>query len=195
MKGGRGRCNLYGVGIMMSFTPMRTLACLYYKNIAYVVHELSSRWNTALLPLVCDLDVLSAIQLHASRVLLGTDGTRLVLVLHKRNTSSSGYQTNFAEALEMTKDIGKSLDIAVVGEILNEQNLVRREVFVGYDGGGGRPSGFETGASCGFRRTPSLVAAWSGTLETLLLGFQGLLLIYERVKNKCLLAHWSHSIV
>lgn len=161
------------------FTPSRQIACLYYKHSVRRTRAVIAFLTSPLLSLICDFDVLASIQLHTSCTLLGTDCPGLVLVLHERNSSSSRHQTYFAEALETAKDVGKSLDIAVVGKVLDEKNLVRGEILVRYHSGGRRASGLEASASCCLRRTSRLVATWSGALEALLFSFQSLLLVCE----------------
>lgn len=138
------------------------------------------------LPLVRDLEILPAIQRDPSSILLGADSTRLAVVLHKRNAPPSRHQPDLAEALEPSEHAGKSLHVGVVGEVLHEENLVRGEVLVGHDGGGGRARGLETGASLGLgRASGSLIGR--GPLETLLLGLLSLLALCEllaTVKSK-----------
>ena len=132
--------------------------------------------RACLLPLVRDLDVLSA-KLSASQVLPGSNGPRFVLVLHERNSPTTRHHTDLAEALETTEEICESDSIAVVGKILDEENLVGGQVLVGDDSGGGGTGWFETSASCCLRWTAGLLAAWRGALEALLLGLEGLLLV------------------
>lgn len=99
-----------------------------------------------LLPLVRDLYVLSA-KLSASQVFPGGDSARFVLVLDERNSPTTRHHTDLAEALETTKEVGEGDSIAVVGKVLNEEDLIGWQVFVGNDRRGGGTSRLETSAS------------------------------------------------
>lgn len=76
-----------------------------------------------LLPLVRDLYVLSA-ELSASQVFPGGDSPRFVLVLDERDSPTTRYHTDLAEALETTKEVGEGDSITVVGKVLDEEDLV-----------------------------------------------------------------------
>lgn len=81
------------------------------------------------LALVCDLDRLFS-KAHACSVLLCGNGTLLCLVLDESNTPTTRHQSDLAETLEASENAGQSLDVVVLGKILNEQNLVGREELV-----------------------------------------------------------------
>lgn len=83
----------------------------------------------ALLALVRDLDGLFS-QAHARSVLLCSNGTLLCLILNESNTPAARYQSDLAEALEAPEDASQGLDVVVLGEVLDEQNLVGREELV-----------------------------------------------------------------
>lgn len=129
----------------------------------------------SLLPLVCNLDALASIKLQTSSVLLGTDRTRLILVLDEGNPTSTRHKTHFAEALEAAEHAGERLHICVLGKILNEQDLVGREVLVGHNGSRTGPSSLETCTARCFCGAGATALVGSGALETLLFGFKSFL--------------------
>lgn len=88
-----------------------------------------ARYST-LLPLVCNFDNMSVSQCHTRRVLLGRDGSLLGLVFDEGNATPSRYQPYLAEPLEARKDITNSVGIVVIGQVLHEERLVRRQVLV-----------------------------------------------------------------
>lgn len=89
-----------------------------------------------LLPLVRNLHELRPIgKRHAGGVLLGGDGTGLGLVLDESDALAAGDEADLAEPLEAPEDARERLDVVVVGQVLHEQDLVRRQVLVGHDGG------------------------------------------------------------
>lgn len=52
---------------------------------------------------------------------------------------------DFVEIFEVVEDISEFVFVKVVGEVLNEENVVGWEVFIGYDSGGISIGGFEVG--------------------------------------------------
>lgn len=139
-----------------------------------------------LLPLVRHLDVVRS-KRHARCVLLGRDGAMLGLVLDEGDAATPRNETHLAEALEAPKEGSERVHIVVVGQVLHEQDLVRRQVLVGYDGcrGGRRlEAPWSAAARCslprrGARRQVSAGPCLAGALEPLLfLGcFERLLLV------------------
>lgn len=126
-----------------------------------------------LLSLICDLHDLGSIsQCHASSILLRTDSTGFSLILDESNSPSSRHQPDFPKALESAKDSRQSIDVVFLRQILDEQDLVRRQVFVRNNGGSTGIRRFETRASGGLRRTSINIwcnTARSSALESLLL--------------------------
>lgn len=126
---------------------------------------------------------------HPRRCLLRADGTRLVLVLDERNPLAARHQPHLAEAFEAAEDGGKGIRVDVVGQVSQEQDLVRREVFVGDDGGSGRSGGLESSAPGCFRWTTGVGrsrANTGGSLQLLLRleRFLGLLSFCRERKKK-----------
>jgi len=124
-----------------------------------------------LLSLIRDLhDLRSITQRHTSGILLRADRTRLSLILNKRNSSSSGHQSYFPKALESTKDSSQSIDIVLLGQVLDEQDLVRRQILVWDDSSCTSVRGLETSATRGLDRTS--IGIWDAcccrALESLL---------------------------
>lgn len=138
------------------------------------------------LSLVSDLGGLVVFtKLHARGGFLGRNGTRLGLVLNEGNTTATRNKTDFLEAFKAAKDGRERLDIVSIGQVLHEESLVGREVFVRNDTSCttgrletstasllGRPLGLRGGAG-------------SRTLELLLLllGLEGLLPLWSRCKQ------------
>lgn len=129
--------------------------------------------------LVRDLDILVP-ERHACRVLLCRNGALLGVILYKGNAPTARHQSDLAEALEAAKDARKALDVVLFGDVLQEQNLVGRQVFVGDDGGLGDRRRLEA------RRLGNLGRAAVGTdsggtafpLPRALGSFDGLFLFY-----------------
>lgn len=133
-----------------------------------------------LLSLVRDLHTLASVQLHASRILLRGDGTSLVLVLDERNAPTARDKTNLAEALETAKDVGEGRGVDIVGQVLDEEDLIGRQVLVWHNGGGGGAGWLEACASCRLCGTTTLFSSGGGALEALLFGLESLLLVCAR---------------
>lgn len=126
-----------------------------------------------LLALVRDLDELGAVaDGHAGRVLLGGDGAGLGLVLDEGDALAAGHEAHLAEALEAAEDGGERVDVVVVGQVLHEQDLVRRQVLVRHDGVGRRAARrLKPGAARRLRRAVRVRGGdgRAGALEPLLL--------------------------
>lgn len=129
-----------------------------------------------LLSLICDPDRDPGIpHRHSRRCLLGTDGARLVLVLDERNPFPSRDQPHFSETFETAEDGRERLRIDIVGQISNEEDLVRREILVWNDGRRSSTGGFETSATSGFRRSATVGLLSSSWSFEFLLCLEGLL--------------------
>lgn len=145
-----------------------------------------------LLPLIRDLHcLLAALERHSCRVLLGRYGALLGFVLDEGDPLPAGHQTHLAETVEAAENLRKRIHGEVVGEVLNEENLVRRQVLVGNNRGGGRSGGLESSAARGLRGSGGEVWGCSGStgdwpLETLLLfcGFERSFLIYATGRGR-----------
>ena len=101
-----------------------------------------------LLPLVDNLDRLPfRTQNHSSRALLRTDSPSLRLILHERYALPSRYQPHLLEAIEPLEKYRKTLNAVLVRQVLHKQNLVRRQVLLGYDSPSGGIRGLESSAA------------------------------------------------
>jgi hypothetical protein len=138
-----------------------------------------------LLPLVRDLHGLLAIlERHARCVLLRRDGAHLCVILDERNAAATRHHADLAKAIEAVEDAREHVLVVVVGQVLDEQNAVGRQVLVGHNGRGGLACCLETGAARILGRTGGNLGRRAGKrpLETLLLldRLQSLLLVCER---------------
>ena len=144
----------------------------------------SEKTDAVSLPLVGHSDGLALLaQRHAGGVLLGADGARLALVLDEGDAFSSGHDPHFPETLEPAEQRRQRLDRVVVRQVPHEQDLVRRQVLVGHDRGGGRVRRLEPRSLDRLRRSTGHGGVGNGagdssrSLELLLRleGFLGLL--------------------
>lgn len=82
-----------------------------------------------LLTLVCDLDNFIP-QGHTGSILLSHDGALLGIVFHEGNALTAWDQPHLAEAIEAAIYRSKRLNIVFVWDVLQENDLVWREIFV-----------------------------------------------------------------
>lgn len=79
------------------------------------------------LTLVCDPDHLVIVaQSHGGRVLFRADRSGLGLVLHESQPLPAGNQPDLPEPFEPPEDGGQAVDVIIFGQILHEEDLVRR---------------------------------------------------------------------
>lgn len=170
---------LYQISIMMLFISAPIWPPAFSWHSCFLENHLP---RDLLLPLVRDLDVLTT-KLSASQILPCSDSTRFILVLHKRNPPTPRHHTDLTKALETAEEIRESDSIAVVGQVLDEENFVGGQVLVGNNSGRGRTGWLETSASCCLRWAARLLSTWSGAFEPLLLCFEGFLLVCSMVRS------------
>lgn len=130
--------------------------------------------NQQLLPLERNANRLALISHgHSRGSLLRTDSARLGLVLDESNTLPARNQSDFLESFEPAKDRAETLLGGIVGQFPQEENLVRGQVLVWDDGGGGTGCWLQAGALCSLGWACRLGGS-GGALE-FLLGFEGFL--------------------
>lgn len=78
---------------------------------------------------------------------LSTDGAIFGLILDEGDTRATWHETDFSKAGEAAEDGCKLIDTVIVGELPNEQDLVRWEVFIRNDTGTGTTSTLEPGTT------------------------------------------------
>lgn len=121
------------------------------------------------LALISDLNSLPGLpQHHPRRVLLGGDRPLLRLVLDERYPLAPRDRPRLPEPLEAPEDGDQRVHVVALGQVLHEENLVRREVLVGDHGGGGGVRGFEARAAGWLRGAGGYILGRTG-LEALLL--------------------------
>lgn len=85
----------------------------------------------SLLSLVRDFDRFVA-QLQACRSFLGRNRTRLVFIFRKRNPFSAGNHAHLLESGETAENRRERGLRVVFGQLAQEEDFVRRQVFVGH---------------------------------------------------------------
>lgn len=122
------------------------------------------------LTLIRNLDSLPRLsQNHARCILFGGYCPLLRLVLDERYPLAAGDSSRLPEPLEAAKNGRQGLHVVGVGQVLDEEDLVRRQILVGDHGGSRGVGGLEAGTTRGFRRAGSYILGSTSPLESFLL--------------------------
>lgn len=122
------------------------------------------------LTLVRDFDSLPGLsQNYPCYVFLCGYCSLFCLVLDERYALAAGDGSRLPESLEAAKDRGQGIYVVSVGQVLDEENLIRRQVFVRDDSGSGGVARLEPDTTSRLRRTGRHVLRGADSLEPLLL--------------------------